>query len=142
MRSLARTEELMPANLQRLARRLHAKESSAVTDTMSKWHAAESTLTPIIGREAFVALYRRSLHLASADYPWLTAAEVEAGTPAALFACLGKALSGQPLAVAVVANDAVFACFVEQLTHLLGKALTERLLAPAIARKGDFRTAD
>jgi len=132
----------MPANPLRFIRRLPAKESNAVTDTMSKWHAAESALTPIIGREAFVAIYRRSLHLAISDYAWLATAEAEAGAHADLFDRLHTLLSLQPLAVAVAANDAVFARFVEQLTHLLGKALTERLLASAPAGGGESTPAD
>jgi hypothetical protein len=117
-------------------------ERNAVTETMSKWHAAESALTPIIGRQAFIAIYRRSLHLAIPDYPWLAAAEADTGMDLHLFERLRKALLQQPLAVAVAADDAVFARFVEQLTHLLGAALTQRLLASAQGCAADVQKAD
>jgi hypothetical protein len=129
----------MPAIPHCDSRRLPPVEPNAVTDTMSKWQAAESALTPIIGRDAFVALYRRSLHLALSDYPWLAAAE--AAPDARVLERLQTVLSHQPLAIAVAANDYVFACFVEQLTHLLGKALTERLLAPPSASDNNPRAA-
>lgn len=35
------------------------------------WEQLESALAPIIGRRGVAALYKRSLYLAAAAYPWL-----------------------------------------------------------------------
>jgi hypothetical protein len=101
-----------------------AQIAEAVVATCQEIDAA---LAPIIGQRGVAALYRRSLHLASALHPWLAA------TPEGFDAALGlgplkTAFAQQSSADAVAASSALFRTFHELLGSLVGPSLTERLL--------------
>ena len=87
-------------------------------------HAA---LSPVIGQAGVAALYRRALHLSSADYPWLAAAYEGATTPGD-FTAFREALAGQTSAVAGAAHDAMLQTLQRLLANLIGPSLTARLL--------------
>ena len=40
-------------------------------ETVRTWSEAADRLTPVIGAQGFDVLYKRSLHLTSAAFPWL-----------------------------------------------------------------------
>jgi hypothetical protein len=95
------------------------------------WLDVASALTPIIGPRGVSALYRRSLHLVHAEYPWLEIVdgdELEHG----LFTGLGSALARQAAPDAAAANGALLEAFYNLLANLIGEPLTMRLLQPAL----------
>ncbi|MDB5870776.1 MAG: hypothetical protein JWQ07_218 [Ramlibacter sp.] len=91
------------------------------------WRAVDSALSPVIGQRGVAALYKRSLHLARADYPWLAAAYDGALQPGD-FASLRLALSQQASRAATAAHDALLKTFHDLLSDLIGRSLTQRLL--------------
>lgn len=91
------------------------------------WAAVDGALSPIIGPRGVAALYRRSLHLALEDHPWLAAAYEGARQPGD-FASLRAALSQQTAQNAAAAHDAVLTTFQDLLDSLIGRSLTQRLL--------------
>lgn len=95
------------------------------------WRRISAVLSPVIGQMGVVALYRRSLHLTRATYPWLPAAGDDAGEHGD-FAALRDALAAQPGPSAAAANIAVLATFYDILSGLVGAALTERLLGSVL----------
>lgn len=81
-------------------------------------------LSPIIGTAGVVALVRRSIHLASLTYPWLS----HDGSGETDMAALGTLLAQHGAADAAEAGTAVLQTFCELLASLIGAALTARLL--------------
>jgi len=91
------------------------------------WRAVDAALYPVIGQRGSSALYKRSLHLASAHYPWLEAAYGGALEPGD-FASLAAALAQQTPVQAAAAQDALLQTFHDLLADLIGRSLTQRLL--------------
>jgi len=88
--------------------------------------AMAAKLSPIVGKAGVVALYKRSIHLASPAYPWLSSSgdardEID-------LAALGSSLAGQGAAGAAEAGAAVVETFRDLLGSLVGIDLTHRLL--------------
>ena len=96
---------------------------------VSTWRNVNTALSPIIGQRAITALYKRSLHLIRADYPWLRT-QYDDELESREFTALKTALSQQPPSTAVAAHVALLKTFNDLLTSLIGAALTERLLQP------------
>lgn len=92
------------------------------------WRDMAIALSPIIGQHGMAALYKRSLHLTRNEHSGLSAAHGDAGD----FTALHKALSSQPSSGAAAANGALLKNFYDLLSSLIGPALTERLLRPAL----------
>jgi hypothetical protein len=105
-------------------------DANAVAEAaLGTWHDMANRLSPVIGKGGVEALFRRSLHITSATFPWLSiAAEVENG--AALLVDLKVRLSGREAAVAAEAGHVLLATFAELLATLIGNSLTEHLLDP------------
>jgi hypothetical protein len=96
------------------------------------WNDIDDALTPIVGPLGVVALYKRSLHLTSAAFPWLAAprdGEPRTLDPSALTTLLAQRGSAD----AAAAGSAFLQTFHELLASLVGPALTERLLRDAWA---------
>lgn len=87
----------------------------------------DAALQPIIGPRGVAALYTRSIHLASAAHPWLTAAR-NGVTSKLDTAALMAAVSQQSGAAAVAGGSALLEAFHALLASLVGPSLTERLL--------------
>ncbi|HJV93942.1 MAG TPA: hypothetical protein VJ572_10695 [Azonexus sp.] len=105
-------------------------DASAVAEAaISTWHQAAVRLAPVIGRQGVDVLFRRSLHLTKSTIPWLTMA-VDDGDCAALLATLQASLADHEAAAALEASNVLLVNFTELLASLIGKPLTERLLAP------------
>ncbi|MHC8314635.1 hypothetical protein [Pseudomonas sp. LB3P31] len=101
-----------------------ARIAQALVTTMQDMDAA---LTPIIGKQGVVALYRRSLHLCVARHPRL------AGTYDSLQASLDvlalkSLLVEQNDADALFFSEVMLTTFYELLITLIGPSLTARLL--------------
>ena len=94
---------------------------------VATWRAIDAALSPVIGPRGSAALYKRSLHLARADYPWLAAAYEGAVHPGD-FAALHTALAQRDAPGAAAAQDAVLKIFHDLLADLIGRSLTQRLL--------------
>ena len=92
------------------------------------WRIIETTLSPIIGVGGVFALYRRSLHLLRAEYPWLAEIHRPVSSPHDYVADLQATLAQRPVETAAAANAALLQTFHNLLTTLIGSSLTERLL--------------
>lgn len=93
----------------------------------SSWRIINVALSPIIGQRGVTALFKRSLHMARADYPILknvVGAAILPGEFGALHAALAKETSEN----AVLINSTILNTFYELLTHLIGSTLTQQLL--------------
>jgi len=117
-------------------------DDGAIADAaVATWRAIEEALAPIVGRGGVAALYKRSLHLGRAARPWLAPApDAQPGAPA--YTSLQAALSARPAADAAAAQGAVLKHFRDLLASLIGAALSERLLAPALADPANHRADD
>lgn len=95
------------------------------------WEDVDRALSPIIGALGVRAIYRRSVNLIRAHYPWLQGAYKDAadGEP---FAVLKSALKQQTPMMAATANGALLQAFYDVLEQLIGGSLTTRLLEPAL----------
>ena len=94
------------------------------------WVAIDGALAPVIGARGNAALYKRSLHLARAQHPWLAAAYEGAVQPGD-YSALRAALAQQTAANASQAHDALLRIFHDLLADLIGRSLTRRLLQAA-----------
>ncbi len=89
-------------------------------------------LTPVIGEVGVNVLFKRSLHLTSRTFPWLTIAEHQ-GDTGDLLENLSPRLAGRDTNEAVEASSALLAGFTELLATLIGDSLVETLLGPLSA---------
>jgi hypothetical protein len=94
------------------------------------WTAIDGALSPVIGARGNGALYKRSLHLARAQHPWLAAAYEGAVQPGD-YSALRAALAQQTAADATRAQEALLRIFNDLLADLIGRSLTGRLLQAA-----------
>jgi hypothetical protein len=95
------------------------------------WLDVDAAMAPIIGTRGVSALFKRSVTLLRADYPWLQAGYDRAPDRGS-FAALGRALSEQSTADAASANRALLEAFCRLIANLIGAPLTTRLLRPAL----------
>jgi hypothetical protein len=104
------------------------------------WAEIDDALTPILGPQGVVALFKRSLHLTALAHPWVTAQRDGNPTfmdPAALKAELAR----QSSAVSAAAGNAFLQTFYELLASLVGASLAERLLRSVWANPSSDPTA-
>ncbi|MDF2466021.1 MAG: hypothetical protein K0Q43_4256 [Ramlibacter sp.] len=94
------------------------------------WAAIDGALSPVIGTRGNAALYKRTLHLARAQFPWLAAAYEGAVQPGD-YSALRAALAQQTATDASQAHDALLRIFNDLLADLIGRSLTKRLLQAA-----------
>ncbi|MFJ7284878.1 hypothetical protein [Pseudomonas sp. NPDC099000] len=101
-----------------------AKTAHAIVSTL---RAMDAALTPIIGHQGVVALYRRSLHLCASTHSRLadTCDRVPAGMD---LTALTSLLVEQSEADALFFGEVLLTTFYELLTTLIGPLLTARLL--------------
>jgi len=107
-----------------------APGASAVAEAATDiWSQMAALLTPVIGVRGVDVIFRRSLYLASKDFPWLAPGE-EHGDSAALLAGLKARLAVRDAEDAAEAACTLMATFLELLTTLIGESLTDRLMSP------------
>ncbi len=98
-----------------------------VDGVLALWMGIDARLSPVIGRRGMAALYQRSVHIASADYPWLVKARVR-GFHCDEFAELKRALVEQPDVQVSAASTRLLQVFCTLLEGLIGRTLSKRLL--------------
>ena len=119
-----------------------ALDASAVANnTIQTLRQVNVILTPVIGEVGVNVLFKRSLHLTSRTFPWLTIAEHQ-GDTGDLLANLRARLAGRDTNEAVEASSALLVGFTELLATLIGDSLVETLLAPLSASLTPFSTQD
>ncbi len=94
------------------------------------WQEIDLALCPIIGSGGVQALFKRSVHVAAAQHPWLQAGlgrdRLASADPAALTALLAS----QDAAQALACGNTLLHTLHALLISLIGASLTERLLRP------------
>ena len=94
---------------------------------VSTWHDIDTTLRPILGQRGVASLYRRSIHLATAAYPWFS--PLQGGMQAALdLPALESTLAAQRNVDAAAGGGDLLQAFHELLASLVGTSLTDQLL--------------
>ncbi|MFO7569128.1 MAG: hypothetical protein R6W75_04965 [Smithellaceae bacterium] len=107
-----------------------APDAGAIAEaTLNIWRQIALRLSPIIGARGVDVLMGRALHLTTNVFPWLAGSVHPAGS-ATLLAEVKTRLAGSQSNIAVEASCAFLTNFVELLTTLIGKSLTELLLNP------------
>ena len=105
-----------------------ALDAGAVANaTIQRLRQVDVIMTPVIGEVGVNVLFKRSLHLTSRTFPWLTIAENH-GDTGDFLASLGARLAGRDTNEAVEASAALLAGFTELLANLIGDSLVETLL--------------
>jgi len=100
---------------------------------LAVWQEIDEALNPIIGHRGVAALYKRSLNLTAARYPWLAAGQQ--GVLAAVdLGALKAALAQRAPAEAAVGGRALLQSFHTLLCSLVGASLTDRLLVSVWAQ--------
>lgn len=125
-----RNKDASPEALHRAMERQSegALDAGAVAkSTIQTLRQVDVILTPVIGEVGVNVLFKRSLHLTSRTFPWLTIAENH-GDTGDLLASLGERLAGRDTNEAVEASSALLAGFTELLANLIGDSLVETLL--------------
>lgn len=104
--------------------------------SVAVWTDIDHALTPVMGSRGSAALYRRTVHMARTQYPWLECA-FDAAAQAGDFTPLHAALRQQSATQAAAAHNAMMEIFLSLLHSLIGRELAERLLqdqAPTTTR--------
>jgi hypothetical protein len=101
-----------------------ARIAQALVTTLQDMGAA---LTPIIGQQGVVALYRRSIHLCASNHPRLAGTYDSVQSTLDLIA-LKSVLVEQSETDALFFGEVLLNTFYELLTTLIGPSLTARLL--------------
>ena len=125
--------DIRPQEVERAARNLLATGSGPGASTETATRATQACeqlvrhLSRLLGGTGSRILLRRSLHLASASFPWLARAEIPEDAED-----LGAVLQARMESESPAAVTEAFACllstFVELLARLIGDALTARVL--------------
>jgi hypothetical protein len=85
-------------------------------------------LVVVLGQRGVDVLFRRSIHLSSAQFSWLAMRE-ENGADDVVLVRLGEVLARQEVTVAAEASYTLLVTFTELLATLIGESLTETLLS-------------
>lgn len=114
------------AQLAGLAAQGHSPENVAKT-VMSTLRGIQQELAPIIGQRGLAALYKRSLHLAKAEFAWLPESHSSSLDELDLMP-LTTVLAKRSAAEAAAAGARLLQDFDDLLVTLIGPSLTRRLL--------------
>ena len=108
----------------------HEANAAQIADAMvATWHEIDAALSPIIGRKAVVALFKRSLYLAARSHPWL--AGTHEGAQVLDLAALKPVVARRSGVEAALGSRVLLETFDQLLGSLIGPSLTERLLRSA-----------
>lgn len=91
------------------------------------WETLAHELVSIIGEGGFQSLYKRSLHLTAATFPWMTSCFSSKPNDAG-FVELKKCLAEQDSTNAGEASTALLITFIDILVLLIGELLTSSIL--------------
>jgi hypothetical protein len=101
---------------------------------VATWREIAAALQPVFGQTGSLALYRRSLQLTEASYPWL--APLSAAPSPIDPALLRQVLTSTSHVEAVAASNAWFRSFQQLLSALIGPSLSSRILKPIWTHPG------
>jgi len=107
---------------------------STAQDALLLWQRVDAALSPIIGRQGVLGLYKRSLYLSRERWPGLSApagAGADTGPDPAPYAGLQAALARLSPGDARDAQAELLLNFCRLLGSLVGAALAGQLLGPA-----------
>lgn len=113
-----------------LARMVGRKPDEVCEVALALWSQLSERLEAIIGREGFEALYDRSLYLAGAAFPWLTAPQPPPGKHPR-FDRLKSVLQSRDPDETEKATVILLSTFIEVLSTLIGRHLTLNILRAA-----------
>lgn len=94
------------------------------------WEKMAGELVSIIGEAGFHSLYKRSLHLTAATFPWLEPCFSSSSYRSSIEE-LNKCLAAQDSTNAGEANTALLITFIDILALLIGELLTSSILRSA-----------
>lgn len=107
------------------------RNAGAVAEaTLGTWSQVAAQLALVLGTRGVEVLLRRSLHLASATFPWLAIVGEGRETTTALLANLKACLAEREATDAAEASHALLVTFTDLLADLIGDSLTGLLLDP------------
>lgn len=106
------------------------RPDAVVEISIHLWEELARELVSIIGEGGFQSLYKRSLHLTSATFPWMT---LDSTLPksGSGFADLKKCFAEQDAAKAGEASTTLLITFIDILALLIGEHLTSSILCSA-----------
>jgi hypothetical protein len=114
------------ASLTRLA--ADGADALQIADSVvAVWRELDAALSPIIGGRGVAALFKRSLLLTAPEHTSLVADHWDVQAQGD-FDALRASLKQQSVANAIATHGALLQQFIDLLTTLIGKSLTERLL--------------
>lgn len=114
-----------------MIRRAVLQKPEAVVDiTIGLWEKLASELISIIGEGGFQSMYSRSLHLVSANFPWMEQSRPWQRTDKD-FQGLRSSLKDRDLNEISEASIALLAIFIDILATLIGELLTTSILCAA-----------
>ncbi|MDO8298784.1 hypothetical protein [Lacisediminimonas sp.] len=113
-----------------ITRGVMRQPQAIVEDTIKLWENLAREISPIIGEVGFESLYHRSIHLSSAEFPWLASAGKLPPNDSS-FAGLRAALQAEDCEKAGEASIALLGIFVEIVIRLIGEPLTANILRAA-----------
>jgi hypothetical protein len=96
------------------------------------WREIDGALRPLIGQRGVVALFNRSVQLASVSYPWVVSVRQDANLELQ-FPAIADVFARQDPAAAIAGGDAQLLAFQQLLRSLIGASLAERLLRPTFS---------
>jgi hypothetical protein len=102
---------------------------SSAGATLGTWQQLASRLSPVIGQRGVEVLFGRAAHLTTVAYPWVDAA-AEHRVPVVPPAAFSARLEAREATAAAEASRAFLTTFTGLLEALIGKPLSDRLLAP------------
>lgn len=103
--------------------------------SVSLWIRLAAELVLLIGDGGFLPLYRRSVQLSAANFPWLQPAseEVPLESGSTRFAGLKRSIDGRDADEASQASAFLLNTFIDMLARLIGETLTIGILRSAWA---------
>lgn len=93
------------------------------------WLLMSAQLTPVIGGNGVDAILKRSVHLTSVVFPWLSIPDAQLDNNS-LPVRISVLLAGHEPIAAAQASSSLLITFTELLATLIGNSLTRRLLDP------------
>jgi hypothetical protein len=118
---------IRPQRDQMIKRAVMQRPEAVVEISIHLWEKLAHELVSIIGEGGFQSLYKRSLHLTSATFPWM-AADSTLPQSGSGFTDLKKCLAAQDATNAGEASTALLIAFIDILALLIGELLTSSIL--------------
>ena len=119
-----------------MARVDHSSEAAALRDIIIVWLALLGKFAPLIGPGSVQILFRRTLDVNRAAFPWLPAISAN-GAGDEHFGAFETILKTQPSDEMIRATRALLDTFIDSLFSLIGATLTAKFVCSAVGDKRD-----